>query len=181
MVIPPLETNRLWLRPLALDDAPAIQRRFPRWEVVRYLATVPWPYPEDGAETFIRRSLEEMAAGTKLHWTLRVKGELDEAVGVISLWPDDSNREQRGFWIDPEYSGRGLMTEAADRIVDYAFGELGWTRLYLTNAVPNVGSRRIKEKQGARLVAQERKRFVSGELEREIWLLDAEDWRRRRV
>jgi [ribosomal protein S5]-alanine N-acetyltransferase len=45
-----LETRRLLLRPLALEDAEQIQRIFPHWDVVRYLADrVPWPYPDDGA------------------------------------------------------------------------------------------------------------------------------------
>ena len=45
-MIPPLQTARLLLRPLALDDVPAIQEHFPRWEIVRHLASrVPWPYP----------------------------------------------------------------------------------------------------------------------------------------
>ena len=40
---PVLETRRLILRPLRQEDVPAIQRRFPRWEIVRYLAArVPW-------------------------------------------------------------------------------------------------------------------------------------------
>ncbi len=49
-----LETRRLMLRPLSRQDVPAIQRRFPKWEVVRYLAArVPWPYPSDGAATHV--------------------------------------------------------------------------------------------------------------------------------
>jgi RimJ/RimL family protein N-acetyltransferase len=51
---PVLKTQRLILRPLVPADAPAIQRRFPRWEIVRYLnPRVPWPYPDDGAIRFI--------------------------------------------------------------------------------------------------------------------------------
>lgn len=34
---PVLETERLILRPLVPADAPIIQRRFPRWGIVRYL------------------------------------------------------------------------------------------------------------------------------------------------
>ncbi len=34
---PVLETPRLVLRPLRSKDAPVIQRRFPQWEVVRWL------------------------------------------------------------------------------------------------------------------------------------------------
>lgn len=39
MAIPCLATPRLLLRPLALTDAPAIQALFPRWEIVRHLAS----------------------------------------------------------------------------------------------------------------------------------------------
>jgi RimJ/RimL family protein N-acetyltransferase len=53
--IPTLYTERLILRPLELSDAEAIQQQFPHWEVVRYLnALVPWPYPADGALTYLR-------------------------------------------------------------------------------------------------------------------------------
>jgi hypothetical protein len=33
----PLETKRLHLRPLAMSDAPAVQRRFAVWAVVKLL------------------------------------------------------------------------------------------------------------------------------------------------
>ena len=64
MDTPTLLTDRLTLRPLALSDAPAIQRHFNNWNIIRNLATVvPWPYPDDGAETFIKRQLSRIAAG----------------------------------------------------------------------------------------------------------------------
>jgi ribosomal-protein-alanine N-acetyltransferase len=176
-----LETARLMLRPLRLDDAPAIQRRFPRWEVVRWLTVlVPWPYPEDGAVTYIRRSLEQRARGERFFWAITLKGG-DEPLGGIDLWPDDGSREQRGFWLDPEFHGRGLMTEAAERVTEYAFLELGWPHLWFTNAADNPASRRIKEKQGAKLVAREPARFLSGDGVREIWLLSRNDWCARRT
>ena len=54
MNTPTLQTRRLTLRPLALSDAPAIQRHFNNWNIIQHLASViPWPYPEDGAETFM--------------------------------------------------------------------------------------------------------------------------------
>ena len=72
---PALCTERLLLRPLELADADAIQQLFPQWEVVRYLnALVPWPYPADGALSFLRdMALPAMARGTEWHWTLRLR------------------------------------------------------------------------------------------------------------
>lgn len=175
---PVLETWRLLLRPLVEADGPALQQRFPRWEVVRHLnPRVPWPYPSDGAARFIAVCLEEMAQGQKHHWAIRLKDRPDELIGCIDLWPDDGkSRDMRGFWLDPEFQRRGLMTEAADRVTDYAFEELGWPHLWVSNAEPNRASARIKEKQGARLVGFEPFRSVEGEGRRMVWRIDREAW-----
>jgi RimJ/RimL family protein N-acetyltransferase len=175
---PVLHTPRLVLRPLRSKDAPVIQKRFAQWEVVRWLdAKVPWPYPADGASTFVGRCLEEMAQGGKSHWAIVPKKGPADLIGVVSLWPDDgATHDQRGFWLDPAFHGQGLMTEAADRVTDYAFEKLGWPWLWLSNAQDNHASRRIKEKQGAKLVDMKIGRFVSGEASRMVWLLEREDW-----
>jgi [ribosomal protein S5]-alanine N-acetyltransferase len=179
---PVLQTPRLVLRPLRTKDAPVIQRRFPKWEVVRWLdARVPWPYPADGAATFVAMALGEMARGEKAHWAVVPRKGPADLIGVISLWPDDgSSRGQRGFWLDPEFQGQGLMGEAADRVTDYAFRKLDWPCLWLTNAQDNHASRRIKEKQGARLVDLLIAQSVSGRVSQMVWLLEREDWLARR-
>jgi hypothetical protein len=78
MVMPPipvLESERTWLRPYGLADAPAVQRCFPTWEVVRFLSTqIPWPYPEDGAATYLRIAEAENLSGAKNHWGIWLKG-----------------------------------------------------------------------------------------------------------
>jgi [ribosomal protein S5]-alanine N-acetyltransferase len=175
---PVLHTPRLVLRPVRSKDAPVIQKRFAQWEVVRWLdAKVPWPYPIDGAASFVAAALEEMAKGDKAHWAIVPKKGPADLIGVISLWPDDgTTHDQRGFWLDPAFQGRGLMTEAADRVTEYAFAKLGWPCLWLSNAQDNQASRRIKEKQGARLVDMMIGRYVAGEATRMVWLLERQDW-----
>ena len=103
MRTPPLETARLLLRPLAIDDAEQVQALFPQWEIVRYLnAIVPWPYPPDGALTFFRDvALPAMARGDQWNWTLRLKSDPDRIIGSIGLVR--SEHENRGFWIAPEW------------------------------------------------------------------------------
>ena len=175
---PVLKTPRLILRPLRRKDAPVIQRRFPRWEIVRYLnANVPWPYPPDGAAGHIETCLGEMERGEKAHWAIIPRSGPADLIGRIDLWPDDGvSRDQRGFWLDPEYQRQGLMTEAAERVTAYAFLELGWPHLWLSNAQENHASRRIKEKQGARLVDLMIGRHVGGTGPVMVWQLLREDW-----
>jgi RimJ/RimL family protein N-acetyltransferase len=87
MSLPTLHTPRLLLRPLQLEDAGAIQRIFPRWEIVRYMAAhIPWPYPEDGARRFLQDiALPTMARGIEWHWSLRLRSDPEVLIGVISL------------------------------------------------------------------------------------------------
>jgi ribosomal-protein-alanine N-acetyltransferase len=174
---PVLETARLVLRPLEERDTSAIQRIFPQWHVVRFLlAKVPWPYPDDGAATNMAECLQKRAKGEQFYWAITLKGGSDELVGRIDLRPDSGDHEMRGFWLDPTLAGRGLMTEAAEAVTAYAFETLGWLELWVTNAASNLGSHRIKEKQGFELIEVVARQFVFGPDDCEVWRLTREAW-----
>lgn len=72
------------------------------------------------------------------------------------------------------------MTEAAESVTAYAFLELAWPSLWLTNAQENLPSRRIKEKQAATLIERRLQPFICGESIEEVWLLTREEWIARR-
>jgi RimJ/RimL family protein N-acetyltransferase len=116
MNVPVLTTTRLILRPLELADAGAIQKQFPQWEIVRFLvAEIPWPYPADGAERFIRDlALPAMKAGREWYWSIRPSHLPDQLIGIVSLMDKPDNN--RGFWIDPVWQGRGFASEASAAI-----------------------------------------------------------------
>lgn len=63
MQIPTLTTNRLLLKSLVASDALQIQQFYPRWEIVQYMmSSVPWPYPDNGAEHYVNNiALPDMA------------------------------------------------------------------------------------------------------------------------
>ncbi len=83
MTIPTLTTERLILRPLIAEDAVQIQQHYPRWEIVRYMvASVPRPYPENGAENYVNNvALPDMAKGIAWFWTIRRREAPDELDG----------------------------------------------------------------------------------------------------
>jgi RimJ/RimL family protein N-acetyltransferase len=175
--VPEGRTERLLLRPLSLADAPQIQRLFPQWEVVKYLANkVPWPYPPDGAEAFLRElALPQMERGEAWHWTLRLLSDPEWIIGAINLILGEE--DNRGFWLDPAHRGQGYMTEACAWVNDFWFDTLGQTRLRAPKAVVNDGSRRLSERMGMHVVRTEDRDYVSGRLPSEIWEITAEEWR----
>ena len=174
---PTLETERLLLCPLALDDAAQVQRVFPCWQIVQHLnGGIPWPFPEDGVQSFYRDvALPDSARGNAWQWTLRLRTAPDAIIGALSLHRnEDANR---GFWLAPDEHGHGLMTEAVFATNDYWFDVLGFPVLRSGRAVANVASRRVAEKTGMHVVAIFEGSFVCGRLPMETWEITADAWR----
>lgn len=172
---PTFETERLVLKPVTLEDSPTIQRYFERWEVVEHLnKSVPWPYPPDGALVYLRDVLlPATQAGREQAWALFLKTQ-PGLIGVVLLCTEGD--ENRGFWLAPEHWGLGLMTEATDRLLDHVFFDLEWPDLVTANATQNVGSRRVKEKQGFEKIADFSKEFVGGRKPCERYRVTRENW-----
>ncbi|KMN00931.1 GNAT family N-acetyltransferase [Pseudomonas sp. FSL R10-1350] len=173
---PTLQTQRLILQPLSLADADAIQQRFPHWEVVCYLNdVVPWPYPDDGALSYLRDvALPAMARGEEWHWTLRLRTRPEEVIGSISLMDHVDNH--RGFWLSPPWQGQGLMSEACTVVDAYWFETLGREVMRVPKAAPNAGSRRISERGAMRLVSTQESSFVGGKFACDLWEITREQW-----
>ena len=140
---PTLKTPRLLLRPLELANAGQIQEIFPHWEIVRYLATqVPWPYPPDGARTYIRDiALPAIQRGETWQWTLRLKTAPAQIIGCIDLRTKEN--DNRGFWLGVPWQGQGLMIEACEAVTAFWFETLKFPMLRAPKAIQNTASRRI--------------------------------------
>ncbi len=181
MQIPELHTERLLLKPLAAEDASQIQVLYPRWEIVRYMvSSVPWPYPDNGAENYVNNvALPDMEKGIAWFWTIRHRQTLGELMGLICLYDVEDNN--RGFWLAPEYQGQGFMREASNVATDYWFNTLNKTVLRAPKAALNSRSRRISDSSGMRLIRTEKKEYVSGLLDSELWEITRDEWNARQV
>lgn len=179
--LPVLETKHLILRGVTEADAQNWQKHFDDYEVIRNLSTfVPWPYPKDGASTFLANIILPHQGTSRWTWGIFLKGAPDELIGCVDLWRE-GKPENRGFWLSRKHWGKGFMTEAVTPVMDYAFDELGFDLLVFANAVGNIGSRRIKEKTGARLLRVAPARFVDPQLtQHEVWEIRREDWKTQR-
>ncbi|ATX93461.1 GNAT family N-acetyltransferase [Citrobacter portucalensis] len=181
MKIPILHTERLLLKPLEAEDASQIQVLYPRWEIVRYMvSSVPWPYPDNGAENYVNNvALPDMEKGIAWIWTIRLREAPDALIGLICLYDVEDNN--RGFWLAPEYQGQGFMREASNVATDYWFNTLNKTVLRAPKASLNIRSKRISDSSGMRLIRTEKKEYVSGLLDSELWEITREEWNARQV
>ena len=107
MISPVLTTRRLILRPITLDDADEITRGLGNWEVVQWLTTPPFPYSRNDAIHFITATIP----GTTT-WAIDAG---DGLIGVIGVKPD------LGYWLDAEFHGQHIMTEAVQAVIKWYF------------------------------------------------------------
>ena len=175
---PTLYGEDIVLRPISISDAPAIQKYFPHWDIVKNLTPqTPWPDPPDGAETFLNQVLlPKMARGEMYGWAICLRDTPSDLIGSISYCSTDKKGLRRGFWLAREYHGLGYMTQAVCLMQDFLFLSCNIPELYMMNNAENIASRRVKEKTGATFVKLIEFASLSGGKYSEVWKLTREDW-----
>jgi RimJ/RimL family protein N-acetyltransferase len=145
---PSLETARLLLRPLTTADAPAVQRLAGDKEVASTTLNIPHPYPDGAAEMWIGTLPQAFDSGEAAVFgiTLHDGGELVGTCGLRLELPHA--RAEIGYWVGREYWGRGVATEAARAVIDYAFTRLGIRRVYAHFYTRNPASGAVMRKLG---------------------------------
>lgn len=162
--MPTLRTPRLVLRELSIDDAPAanVYERDP--EIARYQSHDPRTLAE--SEDYIRRVLEEEARSPRRLYDLAIT-LADGGVYVGRAgFAIQSDERQAMLWyvVAKDVQGRGLASEAARALVDFAFGELRLHRVFADVDPRNVASSRVLEKLGFRKEAHHVENcFLKGE------------------
>jgi RimJ/RimL family protein N-acetyltransferase len=148
-----VETARLWLRWPRIGDAAALHKFCSRWEVVRFTARIPHPYPQGSAERFIYAAREANASGRDLTLVMTpIKGKRD-AIGSISLESRGNDRLALGYVLAPDDWGKGLATEAGQAMIDAGFGLTPAVEITASVRVENEASRAVVEKCGFTLVS----------------------------
>ena len=145
-----METDRLALRHLTLEDLDALAAIQSDPEVMRYFTSG----PRSRDETL--RDLERCMALQVEHgyslWAVTDRSD-DSLIGRCGLLPQSlQGREEVeiAYLIARTHWGRGLATEAARAIRDHGFHRLGLDRLVSIINRDNLASRRVAEKVGLR-------------------------------
>ena len=149
-----LETGRLRLRPCRAEDAVGL-REFWADERVRRFLFDGREVSDDEARAFVARSLDAFARHRLGLWlafekeeTERALEETQRAVAFAGFLMNDGEPPSLVYGVRPEAWGRGLATEAARAVLDYALGVLRLPRVRADVDAPNAASVRVLEKLG---------------------------------
>jgi RimJ/RimL family protein N-acetyltransferase len=141
-----IRAERVVLRRLRADDAPAIVAGCSDPDVPRFIPFVPQPYEEKDAVTFLRE-VDRRWASDDVERNLAIADPgTDDLLGVVTVRLREGG--EVGYWLQAAARGSGLMTEAVNAIVRWAVEEHGIRRLTLTAHPDNLASQRVAEKAG---------------------------------
>lgn len=176
---PTLATSRLRLRPLQLGDAPVIEATAHAREIADAMISLPHPYPQDEASRYLAHVQAEREAGRSIAFAIEDWSD-GAFLGIVELRAIEREHAQGelSFWLTPDVWGRGIMSEALQGVVHYAFVALGLNRLYAYHMLRNPSSGRVLEKNGFRQEGLLRQRVRKwGQFEDVVlWALLREDW-----
>lgn len=146
MTGPVLNTERLILRPIEMED-------FPRWaemmahETARFIGG---PQPAEAAW----RGFMTMAGAWALTGVAMfsvIERESGLWMGRVGPWrPLGWPGDEVGWGLHPAAQGKGIALEAATAAIDYAFDALGWEFVIHCIDPDNRPSQRLAERLGSR-------------------------------
>ncbi|MBS3088020.1 GNAT family N-acetyltransferase [Candidatus Pacearchaeota archaeon] len=180
-----LETERLVLREYSPNDVNDIILKINDLDVSKYLEVVPYPYTSEDGEWFVNHCVENSKKTPRDKYemaiTLKESGEFIGGVGLSNIDTYVGSAEL-GYWIGKNYWRQGIMTEAIDALINFAFYKLELNRLILSAYVPNTGSNELAKKLGFTLegtTRQSARTKSTGKIyDTNCWGLLKQEWRK---
>lgn len=143
---PILRTVRLLLRELRPADLEQFYRL--RSDPAVTLPYYAEPKTHEQAEAKLAALMRDNAARESLTWAIVLADAPDVLIGTICLWNFRGTTAEIGYDLLPAYHRQGIMREAALRLIDYGFGELGLMTIDAEVNPRNEPSCRLLEKLG---------------------------------
>jgi [ribosomal protein S5]-alanine N-acetyltransferase len=146
---PILKTQRLVLRQINTNDADAILSLRSNDEVMKY---IPRPYLKNKQDALdlIAMFDDKIENGIGINWGIYFLDEPEKLLGIIGFYrmKPEHFRAEVGYMLLPEYNGKGIVSEALQKVVVYGFKDM---KLHSIEAIldpKNKGSEKVLLKNG---------------------------------
>ena len=143
---PIVETERLLLRHVTLDDAEAMFEYASDRENTRYT------FPTNQSLEETKNNIAQFYLANPLgRWGIELKSN-GQFIGTIDLHKIDTvlKKAAIGYIINKKYWKQGLTTEATRAVIELAFEKIGMNKLIAVHDKANPASGRVMEKSGMR-------------------------------
>ncbi len=173
-----LETNRLILRDLSLDDLEAFNAYAKKQNIGPMAGWLPHQSIEE-SHLILRMMIDDQDV-----WGITLRGS-DRLIGTIGLHVRNfdnalKNQKEIGYVLDEPYWGQGLMQEAVCAVLDYAFMDESLDRVLCGHSLMNAQSKRVIEKVNFQFCYKEmREDHLKNPIEISVYQMRRDDYLRR--
>jgi ribosomal-protein-alanine N-acetyltransferase len=145
---PVIETERLILRRVTNDDANAVFEIRSNPETMKFIPR-PLLKNTDEALELIAEIDSKITANTGINWAITLKDN-PKLLGIIGYYrtQPENYRSEIGYILLPEFHGKGIVSEAVNRLIRFGFEDL---KLHSIEAVidpENIASEKVLQKCG---------------------------------
>jgi [ribosomal protein S5]-alanine N-acetyltransferase len=121
---PALDTGRLVLRRLTMNDCYELLQLRTNDSVNQYLDRNK-SMNMDEATAFVEKINKVIDEQVSVYWVISLKND-PKLIGTICLWNFEPDKDlvELGYELMPAHQGKGIMQEAAERVIGYAFDVL---------------------------------------------------------
>jgi len=159
-----INTDRLILRKaISEQEKISLISQVGDWEVVKWLANVPYPYTYDDLEDYLL-----ISDSNQFDLNIFLGNQL---IGRVGLTLDGDNYYDLGYWIGKDYWGKGYATESSEILLEYVINKLDSPKIKSGYFVDNFSSGNVLKKLGFKEVGVEKRYSVSNKKEMDLMLV----------
>ncbi|GEN46873.1 GNAT family N-acetyltransferase [Alkalibacillus haloalkaliphilus] len=160
---PTLETDRLKIRKLTMDDVEDINKYTSKDEVSQYVS---WNTHQslDDTKDFVQFALDQYQKHDVAPFGIELK-ETGKIIGTVDYiwWKPAHQKAEIGYVLSDQYWSNGIMTEAVQELIKFGFENMDLVRIEARCFAENKGSERVMQKVGMTYEGTLRKSmFVKG-------------------
>lgn len=147
-VFPTLETERLMLREVTMEDAPDMLSYLSDEKVAHQMGVEPY-LTAKSVEEEISWYTSIWENGTGIRWGIMLK-QTDTIIGSCGFLNRETkhSRAEIGYELHPAYWRRGIASEAIEAVVQFGYYHLQLERIEAIIDPLNVPSQKVLEKHG---------------------------------
>lgn len=157
-----MNCDSIYLRELSIDDCDIIAKLANNVNIANNTLSLPYPYTIDDAHTWLKYQAEQFENDQAYNYAI-IRREDNLLIGVIGISNERANRGELGYWIGEPYWNQGFASAAANLLIEYAFTDLNYNRIYARYISSNLASGRVMEKVGMKFEGVLREHEIKNE------------------
>lgn len=148
LILPKIETERLILRPIGLEDAQDMFEYASDEKVLEFM-TFPKHQSVDDSRNIIEKFIKKPKNGMPTTYAIIFKDD-NKMIGTCDfpVFIESRKTAEVGYILNSSYWGRGIMPEAVKALIRVGFERFDLNRIQVCHSPRNTKSRRVIEKCG---------------------------------